>query len=623
MNNEIKFNAAVNTAKFQSGMAKMRNVSNTTASKIKGAFGGIGAMLAGGALLAGMRSFGNEMDRIGKLAKRLNTTPEDIQRVAYAAKLAGSNLEQMANAFTRGTRKATDFSNSGITKIFKDLKIDQAAFVAAEGDMQKQLLMLAEGFREAGGGAAALQSMFGILEDDAKNLAPLLKMDEDALVSMFNEAGVASNETVASIEKINDAMTQLKSTGTGVMSWLIDSWTEVSARAADYLSGGGGRSGKEIDAEQERKNAIAILKSNEGLPMDFEEGTASKSTGAIATSSALGGGNPIFNFVTGAVKALLEDATQDLVQTDFRNNATAAIDKQVAKQASERRGEAVAEKANRQLEKIKKVRDDKKMGAARAQLLDYAKTEAQANKDQQKAADKLKKATEELAYNREKASGDEDRMAKAEYMRAYNAMIAAGGTTAMAKEAGTMAGYPMQAEAAEKVVPTVSAGPPPAPPISRYQEMVGMQNSLEQQKIMRKADSHAGRGAFGSAQQTLARGRRRAAGNQSRADVMDLIGDKYGAGSVTEAYEEYKDRTNLSRLSLGDFKKRLQERAQSPEGQKAIKQRREEEAVAAGEKAPAKPPLEVLVQSIYEAVSAQADAKNSIQAKLPIPVLVP
>ena len=85
MNNEIKFNAAVNTAKFQSGMAKMRNVSNTTASKIKGAFGGIGAMLAGGALLAGMRSFGNEMDRIGKLAKRLNTTPEDIQRVAYAA----------------------------------------------------------------------------------------------------------------------------------------------------------------------------------------------------------------------------------------------------------------------------------------------------------------------------------------------------------------------------------------------------------------------------------------------------------------------------------------------------------------------------------------------------------
>ena len=104
---------------------------------------------------------------------------------------------------------------------------------------------------------------------------------------------------------------------------------------------------------------------------------------------------------------------------------------------------------------------------------------------------------------------------------------------------------------------------------------------------------------------------------------MDLIGDQYGATNMEEAYQDHRDRMGLDSMSREKFKKNVEERAQSPEGQKAIKQRREEEAVAAGEKAPAKPPLEVLVQSIYEAVSAQADAKNSIQAKLPIPVLVP
>ena len=45
------------------------------------------------ATFAYFKRFATEMDRIGKLSKRLKETPETIQRIGLAAQLSGSNLE--------------------------------------------------------------------------------------------------------------------------------------------------------------------------------------------------------------------------------------------------------------------------------------------------------------------------------------------------------------------------------------------------------------------------------------------------------------------------------------------------------------------------------------------------
>ena len=355
---------------------------NRTLKKTGKTAGGIGKSVAGlaiaGAALAGFKSFADEMDRIGKLAKRLDTTAETIQRIAYAAKLSGATLEQVANAMTRMVRKASEFENAGMNKAFKDLNINQREFVKM--GLEDQLIALAKGFNDAGGGGKALATLFKVLEDDAKQLAPLFKNGEAGIRAMFGAANVASNETVATMEKFNDQMTQLTSVGTTAMSYLIDKWGQLNEIITNTLTGMGTNTNDQLEKQQERLNAIARLRSRGIVQEEGGDRTANGPSVGLAGVS---------------------QAPRSRQRKNFDKDVEAEL-ADMAEERAEAEAEALRNKKQEAIATAKAIEDAEEIIRLEKEAEEVAKEKAKAEKVAAEEADRSAQAKKDAIKEEEK-----------------------------------------------------------------------------------------------------------------------------------------------------------------------------------------------------------------------------
>ena len=384
---------------------------NQTLKKTGKTAGGIGKSLGGlaiaGAALAGFKSYADEMDRIGKLAKRLDSTPETIQRIAFAAELAGATLEQVANAMTRLVRKSSDFGNVGMAQAFKDLNVDQKAFV--DLDLEGQLVAIAKGFNDAGGDGKAFAALFKILEDDAKQLLPLFREGEDGIRAMFESASVASNETVASMEKINDLFTVMKQNGAAAISFLIDKYSTLFEKISDVVAlGGSGQSIKEKEKQQSRLNAVASLKERGNLPREFQDADSKTSLTGELINLVAGkkfDGSNFFNQLQDSIFGETEQqqsadaliSEELLIQAEHRADEEERIAQAKRDQAKENQriideGIEIAKAEKEAAEAAKTAARDKEIADERA-----ARDAAAAQKEKDASAAKAIKDAEELA----------------------------------------------------------------------------------------------------------------------------------------------------------------------------------------------------------------------------------
>lgn len=219
-------------------------------------------------VVAGARELMNEFDRIGDLAVRFDTSAETIQKVGAAAKMSGTDIEAVAGAMTKAGIAATNAADNGgeMAEKFAKAGIDAKAFAAA--DLDKKLLMIAQAYQDAAGDASKLNAIISIMgSKGGANLIPLIS-NIDELTATMNGASVATNESVASIQKANDAideMTQtLKVWGAEVVGYLVDGVQSAGERVGNLLSGGVGMTIKELDADIEKMNAKARL-ANKGI----------------------------------------------------------------------------------------------------------------------------------------------------------------------------------------------------------------------------------------------------------------------------------------------------------------------------------------------------------------------
>ena len=210
-------------------------------------------------VVAGARELMNEFDRIGDLAVRFDTSAETIQKVGAAAKMSGTDIEAVAGAMTKegiAATKAADYGGEMAEK-FAKAGIDAKAFAAA--DLDKKLLMIAQAYQDAAGDASKLNAIISIMgSKGGANLIPLIS-NIDELTATMNGAAVASNDTVAKIQEVNDTIDkstmQLKVWAAELLGYFV----QVSERIGDRLGGGVGRTVKEMDAEIEKMNAKARL----------------------------------------------------------------------------------------------------------------------------------------------------------------------------------------------------------------------------------------------------------------------------------------------------------------------------------------------------------------------------
>jgi len=193
------------------------------ASKLKGAFATMGgAMVVGGII--------EKFDRIGKVAKRVGITAEEVQKLAHAAELSGTNFESLQAILTRLQRRIGEALQSPTTaaaKAFKELGLN--AEELSQMGLKEQFFAVADAFKATGGGVEGVASLMKILDTEVRNLIPLFQAGSTGIQTMMDSATVATNATVASLENASDKLTEIKNTTTAMAANLLvggHSWLE-------------------------------------------------------------------------------------------------------------------------------------------------------------------------------------------------------------------------------------------------------------------------------------------------------------------------------------------------------------------------------------------------------------
>lgn len=204
---KIKLDSSELEAGATRAKAKLVGMKNA-ASSLGGA---LGLAFGGSVLLSSMRKISEEFDRVGKLATRFATSVESIQRLDFAASLAGTDIEQIAAAMVKAgvsAKTAADGSQT-MADAFQNLGINAARFESLTPE--EKIIELSRALEKAGGSASAVNDILTIVGTrTGVELIPLLRQGADELENVFSSAKVATEEQVREIEKLNDAITTWK-----------------------------------------------------------------------------------------------------------------------------------------------------------------------------------------------------------------------------------------------------------------------------------------------------------------------------------------------------------------------------------------------------------------------------
>lgn len=178
---------------------------------------GLGAAFAalGGTML--VKQTMTKFDRIDKIAKRMGMSAEMVHKLGYAAKLSGSNIEQLQAILTRLNRRigeamdprtgamssaAQGFAQLGLNA--KDLK---------DLSPEEQLFAMADAFVATGAGAEGFAALMKVLDTEVREMMPLFKTGSEGIKNMMDEIQSPTQQTVDELVRMNDMFTQISETG--------------------------------------------------------------------------------------------------------------------------------------------------------------------------------------------------------------------------------------------------------------------------------------------------------------------------------------------------------------------------------------------------------------------------
>lgn len=294
MDGAVKFNVSANTAQFDAAMRRVGSVAQTTGDRVRSAFSGLGGLLAGGAIVAGLQNILSKMDDISDRAKRFGVSAEEIQRVGNAADIVGTNFDAVARAINRTGVAANKAAREGgsVAEAFARVNLDPAAFAAAS--LEERIQMIGKAQQSANGDAQKMSDLFEVIGVKASNI------NFTELLAEMKQVNAASNETVETLAEANDRIEKMQQNATILGANLIKGisdyaekvgsilgegsplWTKISklalkltplASLAD-MAGFGGKTIKQME-EAEKKQAASdrlqrqggLLLNNQGQPI--------------------------------------------------------------------------------------------------------------------------------------------------------------------------------------------------------------------------------------------------------------------------------------------------------------------------------------------------------------------
>lgn len=237
----------------------------------------------------------DQFDKVADAASKYGQSAEDIQRVGSAAEMTGSNLDTIAGAMERAGVAAAKAArgNEEFVEKFNRAGIDAAAFSTAS--LTERIDMVAKAQQEAGTSGDRHAAILEALGEATTSI------DFQRIADEMGNVTVASNKTVEQLSRAKDTMdaaqkaaTVFAAEGLGLIAdyaerlgnilgsgdngllGKLQRWIKFStqftpaAGVADML-GLGGQTNRELDDMQRRLNAIALLRSRDGITNASEE----------------------------------------------------------------------------------------------------------------------------------------------------------------------------------------------------------------------------------------------------------------------------------------------------------------------------------------------------------------
>jgi hypothetical protein len=203
----INVTLGLNAARFRSGAAAAAGYAKQFSSTIRASM-----LSALGPIALAMEAFNflkqtfQEANQIADISQRMGVGTDALQRVAFAARKVGIELDAVGGLL-KGIQRgfAGAFTSASKTSALQDLGFSMEEIQAGGVDAQIAILRLSEGYDKAGNKAeylAKLQQAFGRASFD---LMGILSMSTDELRASFQEATVMSKNSIQAADDMGDA----------------------------------------------------------------------------------------------------------------------------------------------------------------------------------------------------------------------------------------------------------------------------------------------------------------------------------------------------------------------------------------------------------------------------------
>jgi hypothetical protein len=165
------------------------------------------------------------IDTLGKTAQKLGVTSQALQKLRFAANIAGVETRTVDMAVQRFTRRLSEAANNtGEAKdALKELGLN--AKELAKQPLDKQMLKLADAFDNVQSSGDKVRLAFKLFDSEGVAFVNTLEGGSAALQQMFQDAEglgfILSSSAVKGVEEANDAMMKLGTMFGGVRDQLV------------------------------------------------------------------------------------------------------------------------------------------------------------------------------------------------------------------------------------------------------------------------------------------------------------------------------------------------------------------------------------------------------------------
>lgn len=226
---------------------KLKGKSTSISSVLGGAFGSIQTKLAlmGTAAVSAfalmVKSSVDAADEINKLSQRTGISAEQLSTMKYAAELSDVSLDQLATTIKFLNKNISDATDGGkeSSAIFKSLGVDFSNTYGQAKQADQVLYDISTKFKNMPDGADKAALSLKLFGRSGEEIIPFLNAGADGIKKLQEEArslGLeVSTNTAQQAERLNDSITRLNRSITGIANQTLPGFVDILADITDGI----------------------------------------------------------------------------------------------------------------------------------------------------------------------------------------------------------------------------------------------------------------------------------------------------------------------------------------------------------------------------------------------------